>query len=72
LRRLRLPADIVLWLAFTLTVGYGLLDELHQSFVPGRLAWARPWRCGCSGAGQGGCCGEGGVIGVIDRETVGS
>ena len=38
LQRLRLPQGTVIWLAFALTVGYGLLDELHQSFVPGRLA----------------------------------
>jgi hypothetical protein len=27
------------WLAWLLAIGYGMTDELHQAFVPGRNAW---------------------------------
>jgi len=28
-----------LWLAWVMAFGYAILDEFHQSFVPGRHAW---------------------------------
>jgi VanZ family protein len=37
----RATARPLLWLAFTLTALYALSDEIHQSFVPGRVADVR-------------------------------
>ncbi len=38
LRPWGLSPDRLAWLAFALTLAYGVADEIHQSFVPGRLA----------------------------------
>jgi len=38
LRQLAVPPRFVLLLAFAISVFYGSLDEIHQSFIPGRMA----------------------------------
>ncbi|MFQ5487640.1 MAG: VanZ family protein [Gammaproteobacteria bacterium] len=38
LRRVAVPSGFVLLAAFAITVLYGSLDEIHQSFIPGRMA----------------------------------
>jgi VanZ family protein len=39
------------WVAWLLAVGYGLTDEFHQSFVPGRFPAADDWAADALGAG---------------------
>jgi VanZ family protein len=36
--RLGIPGRIAVWLAITVAAMYGVSDELHQAFVPGRSA----------------------------------
>ncbi len=38
-------------LAWTLAVGFGALDEIHQGFVPGRSRDALDWLADATGAG---------------------
>jgi VanZ family protein len=38
------------WLAWLITAGYGVTDEFHQSFVPGRFTSVADWIADASGA----------------------
>lgn len=46
----RLPARIIYLVAFILVALYGLSDEYHQSFVPGRTATLVDWIVDLAGA----------------------
>ena len=63
-----LPRRIVLrvaLLAFAIAAGYGMSDEIHQSFVPGRSADVFDWFADASGALIGvGVCWLWGIIAV--------
>ena len=63
-----LPRRVVLRaaaLALAIAAAYGIFDELHQSFVPGRSADIRDWFADVSGALIGiGVCWLWGIIAV--------
>lgn len=63
-----LPCRVVLRmavLAFVIAAGYGMFDELHQWFVPGRSADVRDWFADATGACIGiGVCWLWGIIAV--------
>jgi VanZ family protein len=63
-----LPNRVVLRvavLALAIAAGYGIFDEFHQSFVPGRSADIRDWFADVSGALIGiGVCWLWGIIAV--------
>lgn len=44
------PRPRALALALTISIAYGLLDELHQSFVPGRVASLGDFAADAAGA----------------------
>jgi VanZ family protein len=55
-----LPCRVVwriAWLAFAIAAGYGIFDEVHQLFVPGRSGEVLDWFADASGAliGIGAC-----------------
>jgi VanZ family protein len=47
----------VAWLALTIAGGYGIVDEIHQTFVPGRSGDIADWYADVTGAliGIGAC-----------------
>jgi VanZ family protein len=61
-----LPCRVVMrvaWSALAIAAGYGMFDEIHQRFVPGRSADVLDWYADVSGAVIGiGACWLWGII----------
>jgi VanZ family protein len=57
-------------LAFTIVGGYGIFDEIHQTFVPGRFASIADWFADVTGAAIGiGACWLWGMMATHVSET---
>jgi VanZ family protein len=60
----------IAWLAFAVVAGYGIFDEIHQTFVPGRFGSVADWFADLAGAAIGiGACWLWGMMATHVSET---